>query len=446
MESYDLPQIWDRLINKLGHVISEINMDMYIRQITPVKLENYVIYCTVPSTTLCSAIERNFLATITVVLNEITNNNISVDIKVGKQKKPETEIHGIPRKDKTKETAFKNNVNKKQRFDNFVVGNSNRFAAAAAQTVAKDPGKVYNPLFIYGSSGLGKTHLMHAIGNAVLESDPNVKVKYVTSEAFTNEIIDAIRNQTVKSFQEKYRTVDCLIIDDIQFLEKKERTQEEFFHTFNELREADKQIVISCDRNPQYMDKLEERLRGRFSSGLTVDIKPPDLETRMAIIRKKAETEKVDIPNDVIQTIAASIDSNVRMLEGAFNRLVAYTSLMQKPIDINAVDEILKEFVPVLHHTITIENIVSHICNLYSLEVNDLLGKKRVKHIAVPRQMAMYLCRKLTDKSLTEIGSSFVGRDHATVIHAYEKIDKMRKEDKNFDKLLQQFEEQLRSF
>ena len=287
---------------------------------------------------------------------------------------------------------------------------------------------------------------MHAIGNAVLESDPNVKVKYVTSEAFTNEIIDAIRNQTVKSFQEKYRTVDCLIIDDIQFLEKKERTQEEFFHTFNELREADKQIVISCDRNPQYMDKLEERLRGRFSSGLTVDIKPPDLETRMAIIRKKAETEKVDIPNDVIQTIAASIDSNVRMLEGAFNRLVAYTSLMQKPIDINAVDEILKEFVPVLHHTITIENIVSHICNLYSLEVNDLLGKKRVKHIAVPRQMAMYLCRKLTDKSLTEIGSSFGGRDHATVIHAYEKIDKMRKEDKNFDKLLQQFEEQLRSF
>ena len=446
METYDLPQLWGRLTDKLNHVISEINMDIYIRQITPVKLENNVFYCTVPSSTLRSAIQHYFLTSIKDALNEITNSDISVDIRVGDQKKTETEIPSSPKKVRTKESAYKSNVNKKQRFDNFVVGNSNRFAAAAAQAVAKDPGIVYNPLFIYGGSGLGKTHLMHAIGNAILESDPDVKVKYVTSEAFTNEIIDAIRNQTVKGFQEKYRTVDCLIIDDIQFLEKKERTQEEFFHTFNALREEDKQIVISCDRNPQYMDKLEERLRGRFSSGLTVDIQPPDLETRIAIIRKKADMEKIDMPNDVIQTIAASIDSNVRMLEGAFNRIVAYSSLLQKPVDINAADEILKEFVPIPHHTITVENIISHVCNLYSLEVNDLLGKKRVKHIVVPRQIAMYLCRQLTDKSLIEIGSSFGGRDYSTVIHSYEKIDKMRKEDKNFDKLVQQFEEQIRSF
>ena len=224
-----------------------------------------------------------------------------------------------------------------------MVGNSNRFAAAAAQAVANNPGNVYNPLFIYGNSGLGKTHLMHAIGNAILEANPDMKVKYVTSETFTNEIINAIKNHTVNDFQEKYRTIDCLIIDDIQFLENKERTQEEFFHTFNTLRESNKQIVISCDRNPQTMDKLEERLRGRFASGLTADIQPPDLETRIAIIRKKAELEKVDLPNEVIQTIAASIDTNVRMIEGAFNRIVAYANLMNIPIDMKLTDEVLDD-------------------------------------------------------------------------------------------------------
>lgn len=209
-------------------------------------------------------------------------------------------------------------MNPKQRFSNFVVGNSNRFAAAAAQAVAKNPGSTYNPLFIYGNSGLGKTHLMQAIGNAILEGDPNAKVKYVTSEVFTNEIINAIQNHTVKDFQEKYRTIDCLIIDDIQFLENKERTQEEFFHTFNALKEANKQIVISSDRHPKDMNKLEERLRSRFVNGLMADIQPPDLETRIAILRKKAEIEKVEMPNEVIQTVAASIDSNIRMIEGAF--------------------------------------------------------------------------------------------------------------------------------
>ena len=448
METYDLSTIWDRLTEKLSHSISESHMDIYIRQITPVKLENDVIYCTVPSTTLCSAIQQNYFPVILPLLNDITNNNnIKLELKVENQN-----ILDVPAEHykadslfKDEEKCFESNINKKQRFETFVVGNSNRFATAAAQAVANDPGNIYNPLFIYGNSGLGKTHLMHAIGNAVLETNPNAKVKYVTSETFTNEIINAIQNHTVKDFQEKYRTIDCLIIDDIQFLENKERTQEEFFHTFNALKEANKQIVISSDRHPQSMDKLEERLRSRFVNGLTVDIQPPDLETRIAIIRKKAEIEKIDMPNEVIQTIAVSIDNNIRMIEGAFNRIVAYASIMHLPIDMKVTETVLKDFATRTHQNITIEKIIGHICKYYNLQKEDLIGKKRPKNIALPRQIAMYLCRRMTDASLPKVGLSFGGRDHTTVIHAYEKVEKMRKEDRSFDNLLQQFEEQIRS-
>ena len=452
METFDLPKIWERLTDKLSHATSESNMDMYIRQITPVRLDNNVIYCTVPSTTLRSAIQQNFLSIILAALNEITDNDtINVELDVENQNNLDVPKENYKEKNlfanekKAKETVYENNINKKQRFDTFVVGNSNRFATAAAQAVANNPGNVYNPLFIYGNSGLGKTHLMHAIGNAILEADPGTKVKYVTSETFTNEIINAIQNHTVKDFQEKYRTIDCLIIDDIQFLENKERTQEEFFHTFNALKESNKQIVISSDRNPQSMDKLEERLRSRFASGLTVDIQPPDLETRIAIIRKKAEIEKINIPNEVIQTIAVSIDNNIRMIEGAFNGIVAYSNIMHLPIDMNVTETVLKDFATRRRQNITIEKIISHVCKYYSLQTDDLIGKKRPKNIALPRQIAMYLCRRITDASLPKIGLSFGGRDHTTVIHAYEKIEKMRKEDRSFDNLMEQLEEQIRS-
>lgn len=452
METLDLPQIWERLTDKLSHATSVSNMDMYIRQITPLRLENDIIYCSVPSTTLCSAIQQNFLPLISAALNEITNNdNIQVELTVKNHNSLDVPKEKYKTKslfsedEKAKDTAFESNINKKQRFDTFVVGNSNRFATAAAQAVAKDPGNVYNPLFIYGNSGLGKTHLMHAIGNAILEVNPGAKVKYVTSETFTNEIVNAIQNHTVKDFQEKYRTIDCLIIDDIQFLENKERTQEEFFHTFNTLKEANKQIVISSDRHPQSMDKLEERLRSRFVNGLTVDIQPPDLETRMAIIRKKAELENIEMPNEVIQTVAISIDNNIRMIEGAFNRIVAYADLMHLPIDMKVTAKILEDFGSHTRQNITIENITNHICNFFNLQNEDLIGKKRPKNIAMPRQIAMYLCRKLTDSSLPKIGQYFGGRDHTTVIHACEKIEKLRKEDKSFDNQIQQFEEKIRS-
>ena len=452
METFELPQIWERLTDKLSHATSESNMDMYIRQITPLRLENDIIYCSVPSTTLCSAIQQNFLPLISAALKEITdNNNIQVELNIKNNNSLDVPKETYKTKslfsedEKSKDPSFESNINKKQRFETFVVGNSNRFATAAAQAVAKDPGNVYNPLFIYGNSGLGKTHLMHAIGNAILEVNPGAKVKYVTSETFTNEIINAIQNHTVKDFQEKYRTIDCLIIDDIQFLENKERTQEEFFHTFNALKEANKQIVISSDRHPQSMDKLEERLRSRFVNGLTVDIQPPDLETRIAILRKKAELENIEMPNEVIQTVAISIDNNIRMIEGAFNRIVAYADLMHMPIDMKVTAKILEDFGSHTRQNITIENITNHICNFFNLQKEDLIGKKRPKNIAMPRQIAMYLCRTLTDSSLPKIGQYFGGRDHTTVIHACEKIDKLRKEDKSFDNQIQQFEEKIRS-
>ena len=452
METYDLPEIWNKLTEKLSHSTSETNMNMYIRQITPVKIENNIVHLTVPSSTLRTSINQQYLPIIIALLNEITNNeNLSVKIDVENHNilnvvKENYETKPLFRvEDKNREYIFESNINKKQRFETFVIGNSNRFATAAAQAVAKNPGNIYNPLFIYGNSGLGKTHLMHAIGNAILESDPDAKVKYVTSETFTNEIINAIQNHTVKDFQEKYRTIDCLIIDDIQFLENKERTQEEFFHTFNALKESNKQIVISSDRHPQNMDKLEERLRSRFVNGLTVDIQPPDLETRIAILRKKAELEHIDMPNDVIQSVATSIDNNIRMIEGAFNRIVAYADLMHLPIDMKMTATVLESFGSHTRQNITIENIIKYICTVYGLQEDDILGKKRPKNIALARQIAMYLCRKMTDASLPKIGSSFGGRDHTTVIHACEKIDKMKNEDKGFEAQLQQFEEKIRS-
>ncbi len=452
MRAFDLPEIWNKLVEKLSNSTSETNMNMYIRQITPVRMENDVIYATVHSTSLRSSIQQNFYDIITALLSEITDNkNIQLKIDVENQgdlEIPKPDYSVVPlftEEEKIKEEPYESNLNEKQRFDTFVVGNSNRFAAAAAQAVAVNPGNTYNPLFIYGNSGLGKTHLMHAIGNAVLSANPSAKVKYITSETFTNEMINAIKNNTFNDFREKYRTIDCLIIDDIQFLEKKERTQEEFFHTFNALKESNKQIVVSSDRPPKDMDELEERLRSRFVSGLTVDIQPPDLETRIAIIRKKAEIENINMPNDVIQIIATSINNNIRMIEGAFNRIVAYANLMNMPINREMTLKILDEFSVQTINNVTIDKIIDYVCKIYNMQYDDIIGKKRPKNIAMARQVAMYLCRKITDASLPKIGQAFGGRDHTTVIHAYEKIEKMRKEDKSFENQLQQYEEKIRS-
>ena len=338
-------------------------------------------------------------------------------------------------------------LNDQYTFDNFVVGESNRFTHAVclgvADNIASDQAKrIYNPLFIYGGSGLGKTHLMHAIGNHILERRPNSKISYLSSETFTNEMIDAIKDNKNKEFRDKYRHVDVLLIDDIQFLSKKEGTQEEFFHTFNTLREAEKQIIITSDRPPDEIPKLEERLRSRFNQGLLTDIQPPDYETRIAILRKKAQTENIEIPNEVFAYIAENIQSNVRELEGKLTKLAAYSRLNKRKIDMDLTRECL-QITPNEPVIVTGELIQEKVADYYKMRVEDFKAKKRTKNIAFPRQIAMYLCREMTDLSLPKIGELFGGRDHTTVIHACEKISEELRTDQNLQMSITQIKNSL---
>lgn len=328
-------------------------------------------------------------------------------------------------------------LNPKYTFDSFVIGNSNRFAHAAALAVAEVPAKVYNPFFIYGGVGLGKTHLMHAIGHRISSVHPTNKVLYISSEKFTNDFINAIMSGHPDSFRNRYRNIDVLLIDDIQFLAKKEQTQEEFFHTFNALHEANKQIIISSDRPPKEIPTLEDRLRSRFEWGLTTDIQPPDLETRIAILRKKALLENISMPNDVIVYISSRIDNNIRELEGAFNRVNAYAFLNRSPISIDLAMDALKDLFPKdKTNQVTPVRIQEVVANHFKIKIEDLNSKRRTRNVTIPRQLAMYLCRELTDLSLPKIGELFGGRDHTTVIHAYEKVNRERQEDNRLSSLI----------
>ncbi len=317
-----------------------------------------------------------------------------------------------------------NNLNPKYTFDTFVVGNNNKLAHAASLAVADAPAEAYNPLFLYGGVGLGKTHLMHSIAHYILDHNPNAKVLYVTSEKFTNELIDSIRHDKNAEFRNKYRNIDVLLIDDIQFIIGKESTQEEFFHTFNTLHEAKKQIIISSDKPPKDMETLEERLRSRFEWGLTADIQSPDYETRMAILKKRAELDGLDIDDDVMQYVANNIQSNIRELEGALNKICAYSALERKPINVELAEEALKDLItPEGHKEITPELIMNTVAEHYNVSISDMVSKKKSQEIAYPRQIAMYLCRKLTDASLQYVGNMLGKRDHTTVIHGAEKIE-----------------------
>lgn len=317
----------------------------------------------------------------------------------------------------------KPNLNPRYTFSSFVVGNSNKFAHAAAMAVAESPARSYNPLFIYGGVGLGKTHLMHAIGHHILQKDFGARIVYASSEKFTNELINAIRDDKTEEFRQKYRNVDVLLIDDIQFLAGKERTQEEFFHTFNTLHEAFKQIVLTSDRPPKEIPTLEDRLRSRFEWGLITDIQPPDLETRIAILRKKAELEGVEVPEEVIYFIANRIPSNIRELEGALVRIKAFCTLNRVTPNLEVAQEILKDLLPRReNHKISILTIQRVVAEHFNLKPSLMRAKKRSKEVAYPRQVAMYLARELTELSLPSIGEEFGGRDHTTVLHACEKI------------------------
>jgi chromosomal replication initiator protein len=334
-------------------------------------------------------------------------------------------------------------LNPRYTFDAFVIGSGNQFAHAACQAVAERPSKAYNPLFLYGGVGMGKTHLMQAIGHEIKRRTPQAAICYVSSEKFTNEMINSLRYDKMPSFRDKFRTMDVLLVDDIQFLAQKERTQEEFFHTFNALHESMKQIVIASDRPPKELAEFEDRLRSRFEWGLIADIQPPDLETKIAILQKKAEQERVTLANDVAMFIASNIRSNVRELEGALIRLVAHSSLIGAEITLPYTQQVLKNFIDSQARKVTIESIQKAVAEQFGLRLVEIKAKNNSRSIVYPRQIAMYLAKHLTEASLPEIGRQFGGKHHTTVLHSVDKIEELRKNDKDLNRLLNKLTEQL---
>jgi chromosomal replication initiator protein len=412
---YNFSAIWNQVLRLLAEEIDASSFDIWFSRVKFKTCRNDRVYVSVPNSLTKEWIESRYLDNLQRKLRSLTNQEVELILST------ESQIE--------KEGMFPA-LNHKYTFDTFVVGNSNRFAHAACYAVGESPSKAYNPLFIYGGVGLGKTHLMHAIGHHIIKKKSDFTVVYVSSEQFTNELISSIKDDNMAGFRNKYRRVDVLLIDDIQFLAGKERTQEEFFHTFNTLYESNKQVVISSDRPPRNIPTLEDRLRSRFEWGLITDIQPPDLETRIAILRKKAQNENLNIPYDVLDYIANYIDSNIRELEGALIRLVAYATLTNKPLNMATASEALKDILPPPRpKKITIESIQKIVSKYYGLEVSELLSKKRNKQLVYPRQIAMYLCRRLTDASYPQIGEQFGGRDHTTVIHANDKVERALEKD-----------------
>ncbi len=358
------------------------------------------------------------------IKHEVSGRAVLISVADGPSVLEPTPAPARPANPRAPAAAWDHGLNNKLTFDRFVVGPSNRFAHAASLAVSESPAKAYNPLFIYGGVGLGKTHLMQAIGHAILQRWPQRRVVYTSSERFTNELIASIQNKTTTRFRDRYRTVDVLLVDDIHFIAQKEATQEEFFHTFNTLYDAHKQIVISSDRSPKDIAGLEERLVSRFEWGLVTDIQSPDLETRTAILRKKAEEAGVAVPHDVTDFIAQQITANIRELEGALIRVLAYCNLFNKPASAAVAREVLKDMVREVSARITLEAIQRRVADYFNLELTQMRGARRQRSILYPRQLAMFLCRQLTEASLPEIGQAFGGRDHTTVMHAVEKISR----------------------
>ena len=455
MSSYDLAEIWVKCTDKFKESANEKIFDVWIKPIIPLEVTDTYYKVAVKNSFFKTMLEENYANLIEGILSNIMGKNISLIIETMEGEASLSEELLEPRPTKTQQQQLftektaeqqidESNLNPKFVFETFVIGNSNRFAHAAAQAVANNPAHAYNPLFLYGGVGLGKTHLMHAIGNRIKQNNPGMKVLYTTSEKFTNEIINSIQNKNTEAFRQKYRNIDCLIIDDIQFLKGKEQTQVEFFHTFNALKDANKQIIISSDRPPREIETLEDRLRSRFDQGLTADIQPPDLETRMAILRTKALSDNIQMPNDVITLLATNIATNIREIEGAYTKIVAYTFLMDMPITMETAQKVLSDMGnTVKTRTITFEGITKVVAEHYNIKQDELFNKKRTQNIAHPRQVAMYLCRELADLSYPKIGELFGGRDHTTVIHAYEKISKNKNTNLALQKELQEMIEIL---
>ena len=417
-----MKDLWDSVLKRLSHELSETTINTWFDEVTVVTMEDsaFVLYCS--NTFKKSTIEARFLPHIKAALRDLFSTDLEVKILDDQQL---AAYHGVaPDRpgDLSESEAFT--------FETYVVGPQNKLAFAAAKAVTEKPGENYNPLFIYGGVGLGKTHLMHAVGNFIREHDPSKRILYIPGETFTNELISAIQQGRNIQFRNRFRSVDVLMVDDIQFIAGKESTQEEFFHTFNTLHTAGKQIILTSDRPPQEIARLEDRLKSRFAWGLTCDIKKPDVETRIAILREKARQENITMDEDVYEAIATRVESNIRELEGSLTRLVAYAQLTNRPITVQLCEEALHDiFAKKVRKEVTAQVIMQAVANYYSITVDDLIRPTRRREIAVPRQIAMYITRDLTNLSLPQIGQVFGNRDHTTVLHGCNQIANAIKND-----------------
>jgi len=436
--------VWETLLNYARRTTREQAVETWLEPVKPISLDGFTLKLLVPNRFFQEYLEERYTAILSEGLKEITGRDIRLSLLVdgaveekaaAPQRRPETAPPAV-----FKPPDF---LNTRYTFDRFVVGNSNQFAHAAARAVAESPATAYNPLFLYGGVGLGKTHLMHAIGHHILSRNPRVRLFYSSSEDFTIGLINSIRRDRMTAFREKYRRMDVLLVDDIQFIAGKDRTQEEFFHTFNALYESKKQIVVSSDKFPKEMVELEERLRSRFEWGLVAYIQPPDLETKVAILNKKAEENQVALPQDVALSVAKNIRTNIRELEGCLIRLSAFSSLTGRPLSVEMAEEVLQQMFYDEQQTISIDGIQKAVAAHFTVKVSDLKSKRRHRAIAEPRQIAMFLARELTGASLSEIGEKFGGKDHSTVIHSCNKIATMKEKDSRIISALNQIRRAL---
>lgn len=438
--------LWEQILARVETKVNRHSFYTWFKPTTFVAENGSTLSVLVPNTLFKDWLTKHYSGVIGEALAELDRKTLVIDfVAEGQNEVPDAEL--TP----DEVSAFEPpppivgtgpaGLNPRYTFDTFIVGSSNQFAHAASRAVAEAPSRSYNPLFIYGGVGLGKTHLMHAVGHYVLRHDRNLKLTYISSERFMNEMINAVRFDRVLDFRERYRSVDVLLVDDIQFLAGKEGTQTEFFHTFNALYDSQKQIVLSSDRPPHEIPALEERLRSRFEWGLIADIQSPDLETKIAILKKKAETEAVPLPDDVAIYIAGKIKSNIRELEGSLIRLIAYASLTGAEISLPLAQDVLRNILDHEEKAVTIEMIQKFVADYYNLKLTEIKSRNNSKSVAMPRQVAMYLCKALTHASLPEIGRSFGGKHHSTVIHSIRKVEDMRKKDQTFNSLIGTFVE-----
>ena len=428
--------LWKKCLEKIEEQILPENYTTWFSPTYPRAFDDGLMTIAVPNQFYRKCLIENYRDLIETTLRSVTEKSILVDfcieseISAQIEQSKETEKTNVIKSVNSASPPALSSVNPKYNFSSFVVGRSNQFAHAAALAIATNPAIAYNPLFLYGAVGLGKTHLLHAVGNKIFENNPGSRVRYISAESFTVDLIESIKKDKMPIFRKRYRPLDVLLVDDIQFIAGKERTQEEFFYTFNTLYESHKQLVLSSDRYPKDIHNMEERLRSRFESGLVADIKAPDLETKVAILYKKADLHKKEIPQDAAIFIASNIKSNIRELEGFLLRVIAFSSFTHRKLDLELTQEVLKDFTLDKNRHFTVPNIIKVVAGYYGLKVSDIKSKRRTRDISKPRQIAMFLCREHTKSSLPEIGRQFGGKDHTTVIFSYKKISKIAKENK----------------